>query len=58
MVIEVLDLDENVLATIDDGFSGEPEELVYTFENEDLVLIRVSDFFGGEGDFVMTVDVQ
>ena len=49
MIIEILDLDENVLATIDDGFSGEEEELTYTFENEDLVIIRVRDFFGGEG---------
>jgi hypothetical protein len=57
-VIEILDLDENVLATIDDAFSGEVEELVYTFESDGLVLIRVRDFFGGEGDFVMTVDVQ
>ncbi len=58
MVIEILDLDENVLASIDDGFSGEVEELTYTFENEDLVIIRVRDFFGAEGDFVMTVDLQ
>ena len=58
MVIEILDLDLNVLATIDDGFSGEPEQLIYTFETEDLVIIRVSDFFSGEGDFLMTVDAQ
>ena len=58
MIIEILDLDENVLASIDDGFSGEVEELVYTFENEDLVIIRVRDFYGGEGDFVMSVDLQ
>lgn len=58
MVIEILDLDENVLASIDDGFSGEQEELTYTFESEELVIIRVRDFFGGEGDFVMSVDVQ
>jgi hypothetical protein len=58
MVIEVLDLDENILATIDDGFSGEVEELAYTFESEELVIIRVRDFFEGEGDFVMSVDLQ
>lgn len=58
MIIEVLDLDENVLASIDDGFSGEVEELVYTFESDELVIIRVRDFFGGEGDFVMSVDAQ
>ncbi|MCA9953483.1 MAG: hypothetical protein H6657_09360 [Ardenticatenaceae bacterium] len=57
-VIEILDLDENVLASIDDAFSGEVEELVYTFESDGLVLIRVRDFFGGEGDFVMSVDLQ
>jgi hypothetical protein len=58
MIIEILDLDENVLASIDDGFSGEVEELVYTFENEELVIIRVRDFYGGEGDFAMSVDLQ
>ena len=58
MVIEVLNLDEEVLATIDDGFSGEAEELVYTFESEELVIIRVSDFFGGVGDFTMAVEKQ
>ena len=57
MVIEVLDLDENVLASIDDGFSGEVEELTYTFVSDELVIIRVRDFFGGEGDFVMEVNV-
>ena len=57
-VIEIMDLDENVLATIDDAFSGEVEELVYTFASDELVIIRVRDFFGGEGDFVMTVDMQ
>ncbi|WP_420641355.1 hypothetical protein [Candidatus Leptofilum sp.] len=58
LIIEVLDLDENVLASVDDGFSGEPEDLVYTFESEDLVIIRVRDFTGGEGDFIMSVDSQ
>jgi len=58
MVIEVLDLDGNVLASVDDGFSGEPEELVYAFESDGLVLINVRDFFGGEGDFVMSVEAQ
>lgn len=58
LVIEILDLDENVLATVDDGFSGEEENLVYTFENEELVIIRVRDFFGGEGNFVMSVTIQ
>lgn len=57
-VIEIMDLDENILASIDDAFSGEVEELVYTFESDGLVIIRVRDFFGGEGDFVMTVDLQ
>lgn len=58
MIIEILDLDENVLATIDDGFSGEVEELTYTFESDELVIIRVRDFFGSEGDFVMSVELQ
>ena len=58
MVIEVLDLDENVLASADEGFSGEVEELVYTLESEELVIIRVRDFFGSPGDFMMSVNLQ
>ncbi|MCB8973695.1 MAG: hypothetical protein H6654_09065 [Ardenticatenaceae bacterium] len=58
LIIEVLDLDENVLATIDDAFSGEAEQLVYTFASDDLVIIRISDWFGGEGNFIMSVDLQ
>ncbi|MCA9944140.1 MAG: serine/threonine protein kinase [Anaerolineales bacterium] len=57
-VIEIMDLDDNVLASIDDGLSGEPERLNYTFATDDLVIIRVREFFGSVGEFVMTVDSQ
>ncbi len=54
--IDIFDLDENALASIDDAFSGETETLSYTFESDGLVIIRASEFFGGTGDFDMFVD--
>lgn len=54
--IEVTDLDDNELAAVDDAFSGEEEVLTYTFEADGLVIIRVSDFFGGQGVFELLVD--
>jgi hypothetical protein len=58
-VIEILDLDENVLATIDDALS------LARWKNWSTPL-RVMNWsssvfgtsFAGEGDFVMTVDMQ
>lgn len=60
-VIELLDLDENVLADADANFGGEPEELRYTAEagSEDgtIYIIRVSEFEGlGGGAFTLTLE--
>jgi len=57
LILEIWDFDDNVLAKVDDGFSGEGEELSYTFEEDGLFIIRVSDFFaGGSGKFFLTID--
>jgi hypothetical protein len=56
LVIEILDLDENPLADIDDALSGEGEELQFTFEADGLFIIRIRDFFGDSGSFTMTLE--
>jgi hypothetical protein len=56
--IKILDQDDNVLAEIDDAFSGETETLSYTFESDDLVIIRAAEFFGSSGDFDLYVDFE
>ena len=58
LIIEILDLDDNILASVDAGLDGEAEELIYAFANDELVIIRIRDFLGGEGDFEMIVDGQ
>lgn len=58
IVLEILDVDDNVVAEIDDNFSGEGEELSYTFTTEDLHIIRISDFFESQGRFEMVIDFE
>lgn len=55
-VLEILDLDDNVLVSVDDTLAGEGETLTYTFESDGLVIVRVSDFFGAGGRFDLLVD--
>jgi hypothetical protein len=57
-VIRILDQDDNVLAEIDDAFFGEDEQLSYTFENDDFVIIEITDFFEGKGQFTLLVDAE
>jgi len=57
LILQIRDFDDNVLAEADDGFSGEGEELSYTFEQEDVYIIRVSDFFeAGSGKFILSIE--
>ncbi|GIK55013.1 MAG: hypothetical protein HND44_01410 [Chloroflexi bacterium] len=56
VVIRVLDLDGNVLAEVDDAFSGEAEVLEFTFGDEGLVIIELTDFFGSEGTYDMIIE--
>jgi hypothetical protein len=53
-VIEILDFDGNVLASVDDTVNGELETLTYDFAPDQLLLVRVSDFFGNSGRFVLS----
>ncbi|HRQ36968.1 MAG TPA: hypothetical protein PLD25_03520 [Chloroflexota bacterium] len=56
VVIRILDLDGNVLAEVDDAFSGEAEVLEFTFGDEGLVIIELTDFFGSEGSYDMIIE--
>lgn len=58
-VIEVMDFDENILASVDDSGSGATETLTFVYEGEEesLVIIRVSEFFGLTGQFTLTVSI-
>ncbi|MCL4261973.1 MAG: hypothetical protein KJ069_02090 [Anaerolineae bacterium] len=56
VVIRILDLDGNVLAEIDDAFSGEAEVLEFTFGDEGLVIIELSDFFESQGTYDMFIE--
>jgi hypothetical protein len=55
LVISVVDADGNVLAEVDDTLSGESEILSYAVPNDELVFIRINDFFDGEGDFTLSI---
>ena len=55
-VIEVMDLDNNVLASADENVSGGSETVTYTAVEDGIVIIRVSEFFGGSGAFTLNVD--
>lgn len=55
-VIEVRDLDGNSLASADENVSGGAETLTYTASEEGIVIIRISEFFGGSGAYVLTVE--
>ncbi|PJF33383.1 MAG: hypothetical protein CUN57_02330, partial [Phototrophicales bacterium] len=58
LVLELLDFDDNILASADDNMQGEGEQLRFVYEGEesDVFFIRVSDFFDGMGDFTLFVD--
>ncbi|MEM7331561.1 MAG: hypothetical protein AAF490_05690 [Chloroflexota bacterium] len=55
-VIEIIDLDDNVVASVDDNIAGSNETLSYTAEADGIVLIVVKEFFGLSGPFTLTVD--
>jgi len=55
-VLEIMDLDDEVLASVDDGFSGEREVLSYTFAEDGLVILRVTDFFATGGLFDLFIE--
>ncbi|NIY15304.1 MAG: hypothetical protein GWM98_10600, partial [Nitrospinaceae bacterium] len=43
------------LAEIDDNLFGEGEELTFTIPNDGLYIIRIREFFGETGSFILTI---
>ncbi|MEJ2746658.1 MAG: hypothetical protein P8183_01880 [Anaerolineae bacterium] len=58
LVMELTDLDNNVLQTVDDYEAGGSETLTYTFTEDLFVFLTVSEFNGNQGQFTLTVDSQ
>jgi serine/threonine-protein kinase len=57
LVLEIIDRDSgNTLILIDDGLSGEPEELTFTFPAEGIYIIRVTEFYGETGAYYLTLN--
>ncbi len=57
LILELTDFDSNILASADEGGVGAQETLSYTFESDDLLILRVSDFTeSGTGEFILSVE--
>jgi hypothetical protein len=58
LVIEIYDEDDlnTVLESVDNNLSGGIETLTYTLPADGLYVIRIKDFFGNSGSFLMTVN--
>ena len=57
LILQLTDFDGNIIASVDDGFTGDEEVLVYTFETDGLLILQVSDFMElGSGEFLLSVD--
>lgn len=58
MIIALLDLDGNVLAEVDDAFSGGEEVLTYTFTADQKLVISIREFFNEVGKFFATITLE
>ena len=57
LVLELVDFDDNTLVAQDDGLSAEAESFTYTFAEDGLLILRVSNFYEtGMGEFTLTVE--
>jgi hypothetical protein len=56
LTLAIQDLDDNVLAEMDDNGSAAAETLTYTFTEDKLIIIRVEEFFGAQGEFTLSFD--
>jgi len=57
LILELMDFDSNILASADNGGKGVQETLSYTFESDDLLILRVGDYTeSGMGEFVLSVE--
>ncbi|MCB9419066.1 MAG: hypothetical protein H6667_04645 [Ardenticatenaceae bacterium] len=58
LVLSMTDLDDNPLATVDEFVAGGSETLSYTFTEDLIVFLTVSEFSATPGEFYLYVDLQ
>ncbi len=58
LLMTMSDLDDNVLLTVDEYVAGGSETLSYTFTEDLIVFLTVSEFNATPGQFVLFVDVE
>lgn len=57
LILQLVDFDDNIMAEADAGFTSEQETLTYTFAEDGLLILRVSDFTeSGSGEFILSID--
>ena len=57
LILTLVDFDDNIMAEVDEGFTAAGEKLTYTFEEDSLLILRVSDFTeSSSGEFILSVD--
>jgi hypothetical protein len=55
LVVEIFDVNLDSLMRVDDAFTGEAEQVIFTPPADGVYFVRVEDFFGTAGDFEITV---
>lgn len=58
LVMELTDLDDNSLLTVDEFVAGGTETLTYTFDEDLIVFLTVSEFNANQGQFILLVDSE
>lgn len=56
IIFSIVDADDNILAEVDEAFSGETETFSYTVPGEGIVFFRVADFYESAGEFTLTIE--
>jgi hypothetical protein len=58
LVLKMTDLDDNSLMEVDEFVAGGAETLTYTFTEDLIVFLTVSEFSANQGQFTLLVDVE
>ena len=58
LTLELSDLDDNILVTVDEMSAGSAEVVAYEFIEDQIIFIRVAEFFGQQGQFSLTLDLE
>jgi hypothetical protein len=58
LMLSMADLDDNSLLTVDELVAGGAETLTYTFTEDLIVFLTVSEFSANQGQFTLFVDIE